>query len=195
MNTLFPSKQELINTILNGLIVSKKEFGALTGYDDWQTWLGCPEYIVITKLMQTIKKEHEGVNLWAELSTDFITTSKKVRYGRIDIVLDDKDDNPRTIIEVKTNIGLKADFETKGVLLDIRRICEVVTHPINNHIKYGLFAFFANRNDDSLEDMLRYFEIESQKIANAYGLKFIAHYQDCGTDGWSAMSCVYEIQI
>lgn len=195
--TNFPTNNEIITTTLEGLIASRDEFTHLTGCDDWNLWLNHPEYMIGSCIMRYTKQTLPNIRIWPEVAPKYVSTAKDIRQGRIDIVFDDSNDNPRVVVEVKANVGLEKDFETKGVKEDIERLCALLQSPIDPALlRLGLFAFIANRNDTSLSATLATIEEKSMAIAHSFGMTLKSYSKKIvrGDAKWDAYAVVYAIE-
>lgn len=193
----FPSNDKIILTTLDGLILSREEFTTLTGSDDWGDWINYPEYMIGSCIMRHTSKTLSNIRVWPEVAPKYVSTATTdIRFGRIDIVFDDTDDNPHVVMEVKANIGLEKDFETKGIKDDIERICALLKSPINPEtLRLGLFAFIANRDDTSLITALAAIEKKSRIVAEWHGftLKSFSRKIEHNDKKWDAHAVVYAI--
>lgn len=194
MNT-FPSNNKIGTLIESGLVESRKEFTTLTGSDDWGDWINWPEYMIGSCIMRHLNNELKTVRIWPEVAPKFVSTSADIRQGRIDIVIDDETDTPRAVIEVKANIGIEKDFESKGIREDIERLCAIVNAPISPKLDLGLFAFIANRDDAMLSRSLPAIEKLSKDLAATKGLNLRSYTQkiERGDKKWEAYAVVYAI--
>jgi hypothetical protein len=194
---IFPTNDKIIATTLDGLILAREEFTTLTGSDDWGEWINYPEYMIGSCIIRHTKYTLQNIRIWPEIAPKEISIAKKIRKGRIDIVIDDIFDNPKVILEVKANVGLVKDFDSKkGVKKDIQRICTILESPKNSEsLQLGLFAFIANRNDTSLNATLLVIEKKSRNVAESYGftLKSFSRKIEHNDKKWDAHAVVYAI--
>ncbi|MDQ1339551.1 MAG: hypothetical protein QG567_703 [Campylobacterota bacterium] len=185
----------IISVTIEGLSLARDEFTTLTGSDDWGEWIDYPEYMVGSCIMRHIKSRVPQVRVWPEVAPRFVSSAKDIRQGRIDIVIDDENDTPVTVIEVKANIGLEKDFEAKGVKEDIERLCAILNAPLSAKLSLGLFAFIANRDDTLLGKTLPNIEKLCAEVARAKGLKLQAYSKklERSDKKWEAYAIVYAI--
>lgn len=193
----FPSNDKIITTTLDGLTLAREEFTTLTGSDDWGDWINYPEYMIGSCIMRHTSKTLTNIRVWPEVAPKYVSTATTdIRLGRIDIVFDNTNDKSHVVMEVKANIGLEKDFETKGVKEDIERICALLKSPIDPEtLRLGLFAFIANRDDTSLLTALSAIEEKSRLIAEWYGftLQSFSRKIEHNDKKWDAHAVVYAI--
>lgn len=191
----FLANEKTISIVLNGLVLARAEFTILTGSDDWSDWIDYPEYMIGSCIMRHLKDELKTAHIWPEVAPKFVSTATEIRQGRIDIVIDDETNTPRAVIEVKANIGIEKDFESKGIRKDIERLCTIINAPISPKLDLGLFAFIANRDDAMLSKSLPAIKKLSKELAMTKGLNLRSDTQkiERGDQKWEAYAIVYVI--
>ena len=192
----FPAEEMIIKAILDGLQYSRDEFFRLTGTNDWKDWLEWPEFMLSTGMLEKLKILTPNVHLWLEVGQDILTTDKNIRKGRIDLVIDDTEDNSRVLVETKANVGLLNDFEQKGIRDDLERICQILGTPKQESLEYGMSAFIANRYDNSLTQTLENFEQKVQLLVASFGFEFYTCKEkiEDKSGQWKAFAVVYVIK-
>lgn len=144
------SIKKLAEATLNGIDESMELYKKWSGGE----WLcNAPEYLITVKIAENIANYEGDELITMEDKVDYVLDLSEAtekgrkpnalrKNGRIDIVIWNKDETPRIIIEVKNNV-----YRLSKISKDIIRIYQMLKRNKNNStLEYGIIAFYMSRH-------------------------------------------------
>jgi len=196
------SIESINGATLTGIKDAQEKFLKWSG--GW--WLGCaPEYLLTCSIAEAIYNaegscfvtlEHSVTEMMCEIGVKrHGPWPKKLRgNGRADIVVWWASDNPRAIVEVKTNV-----YSLNKIISDIDRIEKtLIKNGKNGYVQFGTLAFFTDASDSNKSKSGEILKSRIQgwydkiKDKDRYGRKLKVEYDfNIETDGEDSWASVY----